>query len=178
MLVFRSGIYFFADTTVNINPTSEDLAEIALCAAETARDFDVEPKVAMLSFSNFGSVRHETSARVQQAVEIIRQKDPSLTVDGEMQADTAVVPHIAEETFPFSLIKGDANVLIFPELNSGNIAYKLMMRLGGAEAIGPLLMGMSRPVHVLQRGSDVDEIVNMAAICVVDAQKAVKLGEG
>ncbi|MFC2076331.1 phosphate acetyltransferase, partial [candidate division KSB1 bacterium] len=174
MLVFRSGVYFFADTTVNINPSAEDLAEIALCAAETAREFDVKPRVAMLSYSNFGSVRHDTSAKVQEAVEMIRKKDPSLPVDGEMQADTAVVPQIAEEVFPFSVIKGDANVLIFPDLASGNISYKLMMRLGGAEAIGPILMGMSRPVHVLQRGSDVDEIVNMAAICVVDAQKTMK----
>jgi len=171
-LITRHGdIYFLADTSVNIEPTAEDLAEIALCAAQTARQFDVEPRVAMLSFSSFGSTKHPLSEKVRCAVELVKKVDPALIVDGEMQADTAVVPEILEETYPFSSLHGGANVLIFPDLTSGNIAYKLLMRIGGAEAIGPILMGMSKPVHVLQRGCEVEDIVKMAAIAVVDAQK-------
>jgi malate dehydrogenase (oxaloacetate-decarboxylating)(NADP+) len=171
IMVVKNQIYFFADATVNIEPTAEELAEIALCAAETAKRFDVEPKVAMLSFSNFGSTKHPLAEKVQKATELVRQRDPHLIVDGEMQADTAVVPEIIEGTYPFSPLKGGANVLIFPDLQSGNIAYKLLAQLGGAEAIGPVLMGMNRPVHVLQRGCEVNDIVNMAAIAVVDAQE-------
>jgi len=168
----KRQIYFLADCTVNIEPTAEDLAEIAICTAEMARRFDVEPRVAMLSFSNFGSTRHPLSDKVRQATEIVRQRAPGLMVDGEMQADTAVVPEIIEETYPFSSLKGGANVLVFPNLEAGNIAYKLLARIGGAEVIGPILMGLSRPVHVLQRGAEVNEIVNMSAIAVVDAQEA------
>jgi len=168
----KRQIYFLADCTVNITPTAEDLAEIAVCTAEMARRFDVEPRVAMLSFSNFGSTRHELSEKVRRAVELVRAREPGLMVDGEMQADTAVVPEIIEEDYPFSRLKGGANVLIFPDLEAGNIAYKLLNRIGGCEVIGPILMGMSRPVHVLQRGAEVNEIVNMAAIAVVDAQEA------
>jgi len=124
----------------------------------------------MLSFSNFGSVEHELSLKVKKATELVKQKDPNLIVDGEMQADTAVVPEIIEEDFPFSTLKHGANVLIFPDLASGNIAYKLLMRLGGAEAIGPILMGLQKSVHILQRGCEVNDIVNMTAIAVVDAQ--------
>jgi malate dehydrogenase (oxaloacetate-decarboxylating)(NADP+) len=166
----KRDIYFLADATVNIEPTSEDLAEIAVNAAEMARRFDVEPRVAMLSFSNFGSSRHPLSEKVRKAVELVRQREPALMVDGEMQADTAVVPEILEEIFPFSTLKGGANVLIFPNLEAGNIAYKLLIRIAGAEPIGPILMGLSRPVHVLQRGAEVNDIVNMAAVAVVDAQ--------
>ncbi len=166
----RGETYFLADTTVNIEPSAEDLAEIAVVAASTARSFDVEPRVAMLSFSNFGSARHPLAQKVRHAVEIVRRREPGLTVDGEMQADTAVTPEILAGTYPFSRLAGGANVLIFPNLEAGNIAYKLLMRLGGAEAIGPILMGLSRPVHVLQRGCEVDDIVHMAAIAVVDAQ--------
>jgi malate dehydrogenase (oxaloacetate-decarboxylating)(NADP+) len=173
MVITRRGdMYFLADTTVNIEPTAEDLAEIALCAAATARRFDVTPRVALLSFSNFGSTRHPLCDKVRRAVELVRLADPGLMVDGEMQADTAVVPEIVEETYPFSALRGGANVLVFPDLNSANIAYKLLMKVGGAEAIGPILTGMSRPVHVLQRGAEVEEIVNVAAIAVVDAQEA------
>ncbi|NOZ56989.1 MAG: phosphotransacetylase, partial [Calditrichaeota bacterium] len=175
VLLWKDRIMFLADTTVNIEPTAEELAEIALLSASTARRFDVEPKVAMLSFSNFGSTRHPLSEKVAQAVEIARKKDPTLVIDGEMQADTAVVPEIVDETYPFCRVKGGANVLIFPDLQSGNISYKLLMRLGGAEAIGPILMGMRKSVHVLQRGADVNEIVNMAAIAVVDAQDLEKI---
>jgi malate dehydrogenase (oxaloacetate-decarboxylating)(NADP+) len=168
----KREIYFLADCTVNIEPTAEDLAEIAICTAEMARRFDVEPRVAMLSFSNFGSTRHPLAEKVRRAVELVKQREPGLMIDGEMQADTAVVPEIIEEDYPFSCLKGGANVLIFPDLEAGNIAYKLLNRIGGCEVIGPILMGMSRPVHVLQRGAEVNEIVNMAAIAVVDAQEA------
>jgi malate dehydrogenase (oxaloacetate-decarboxylating)(NADP+) len=169
----RGDLFFLADTTVNIEPTAEDLAEIALETAETARRFDVEPRVAMLSFSNFGSTRHPLAEKVRRAAELVRRRDPSLMIDGEMQADTAVVPDILDGTYPFSFLKGPANVLIFPSLESANIACKLLNRVGGAEAIGPILMGLSKPVHVLQRGAEVSEIVNMATIAVVDAQQTL-----
>ena len=174
MITQKGDIYFLADATVNIEPTAEDLAEIAIMAAEKARRFNQEPRVAMLSFSNFGSTRHALSDKVRRAVELVRQKAPGLMIDGEMQADTAVMPHIIEETYPFSTLKGGANVLIFPNLESGNIAYKLLQRVGGAELIGPLLTGLSRPVHVLQRGSEVNDIVHVAAVAVVDAQEIGK----
>jgi malate dehydrogenase (oxaloacetate-decarboxylating)(NADP+) len=171
LITAKGQIYFLADTTVNIEPTVEDLAEIAIETAEVARRFDVEPRIAMLSFSNFGSTRHPLAEKMQRATELVRQLRPDLIVDGEMQADTAVTPEIIEETYPFSRLKGGANVLIFPNLEAGNVAYKLLMRIGGAEAIGPILMGLSKTVHVLQRGAEVNEIVNMAAIAVVDAQE-------
>ena len=174
MITKKGDIYFLADATVNIEPTAEDLAEIAIMAAEKARRFNQEPRVAMLSFSNFGSTRHALCDKVRRAVELVRQKAPGLMIDGEMQADTAVTPQIIEETYPFSTLKGGANVLIFPNLESGNIAYKLLQRVGGAEMIGPLLTGLSRPVHVLQRGSEVNDIVHVAAVAVVDAQEVGK----
>jgi malate dehydrogenase (oxaloacetate-decarboxylating)(NADP+) len=124
----------------------------------------------MLSFSNFGSTKHPLSEKVRRAAELVRRKEPGLMVDGEMQADTAVVPEIIEQDYPFAALRGGANVLVFPDLEAGNIAYKLMMRIGGAEALGPILMGMARPVYVLQRGAEVEEIVNMAAIAVMHAQ--------
>lgn len=166
VIVTKQEVYFFSDTTVNIEPTAEDLAEIALLAAEVARDFNFEPRVAMLSFSNFGSTRHPLAEKMRRAAELVKRAHPEMMVDGEMMADTAVVPEILEEDYPFSTLKGGANVLIFPDLGSANIAYKLMLRIGGAEALGPILVGMSKPVHVLQRGATVDEIVNMAAIAV------------
>ena len=132
--------------------------------------FRSEPKVAMLSFSNFGSNVHPYSQKVRRATEIVRQRRPDILVDGEMQADTAVVPEIVEQTFPFSQLKGGANVLIFPDLQSANICYKLMQRLAGIEAIGPILIGMNKPINVLQRSADVDEIVNMAIITVLEIQ--------
>ena len=170
----KGGIYFLADATVNIDPTAEDLAEIAIMAAEKASRFGQEPRVAMLSFSNFGSTRHPLSEKVRRATELVRQRAPGLMIDGEMQADTAVVPEIIEETYPFSTLKGGANVLIFPNLEAGNIAYKLLHRIGGMELIGPLLTGLSKPVHVLQRGSEVNDIVHVAAVAVIDAQEVGK----
>jgi malate dehydrogenase (oxaloacetate-decarboxylating)(NADP+) len=171
MLIVKRDIYFFADTTVNIEPTAEDLAGIAVCAADCARRFGVEPRVAMLSFSNFGSTPHPLAEKVSHATELVRKLQPELMVDGEMQADTALCPEIINETYPFSMLRGGANVLVFPNLEAANCAYKLMERIGGAEAIGPILVGMARPVHVLQRGCEVNEIVNMSAIAVVDAQE-------
>jgi malate dehydrogenase (oxaloacetate-decarboxylating)(NADP+) len=171
MLTRTGEIYFLADCAVNIEPTAEDLAEIALATAETARRFDVTPRVAMLSFSNFGSTRHPLAEKVRRATELVRMADPTLEVDGEMMADTAVVPEILRETYPFARLSGPANVLIFPDLDSANITYKLLMRLGGAETIGPILAGMSRPVHVLPREAGVEEIVNITALAVVDAQE-------
>ncbi len=170
LMVFKKGVVLMADTTVCIDPTPEELAETAILAADKAQMLDIDPTVAMLSFSNFGSVEHPQALKVKKAVAMVKERAPYLKVDGEMQADTAVVPELLEKNYPFANIKGQANVLVFPDLNSGNICYKLLARLGGAEAIGPILMGMKKPVHVLQRGDDVTDIVNMAAIAVVDAQ--------
>jgi malate dehydrogenase (oxaloacetate-decarboxylating)(NADP+) len=174
LITAKGELYFLADATVNIEPTAEQLAEIAIMAAEKAYRFNVEPRIAMLSFSNFGSTRHALSDKVRRAVELVRERAPGLMIDGEMQADTAVEPQILEDTYPFSALKGGANVLVFPNLEAGNIAYKLLQRIGGAEAIGPLLTGLSKPVHVLQRGSEVNDIVHVAAIAVVDAQEVGK----
>ncbi|HDZ12887.1 MAG TPA: NADP-dependent malic enzyme, partial [Bacteroidetes bacterium] len=171
IIIGPKDIYFFADTTVNIDPSAEELAEIAICCSEIAKRFDVEPRVAMLSFSNFGSTKHPHSEKMARAVDIIKSRKPNLIVDGEMQADTAVVAEIIEKTYPFSDLKEPANVLIFPNLEAGNISYKLLQRIGHTDAIGPILMGMKRPVHVLQRGDEVNDIVNMTAIAVVDAQE-------
>jgi malate dehydrogenase (oxaloacetate-decarboxylating)(NADP+) len=165
------GLYFLADTSVNIEPTAEDLAEIALCTAEIARRFDVVPRVAMLSFSSFGSTKHPLCDKVRRAVELLHKADPALLVDGEIMADVAVSPAMLEQMYPFSSLKGGANVLIFPDLNSANIACKLLSKIGEAEILGPVLMGMSKPVHVVARGAEVEEIVSAAAIAVVDAQE-------
>jgi malate dehydrogenase (oxaloacetate-decarboxylating)(NADP+) len=170
ILTPNGDLLFLADCSVNIDPSAEDLAEIALCAADAARRFQVEPHVAMLSFSNFGSTKHPFSEKVRLATELVKQRDPLLVVDGEMMADTAVTPEILARDYAFSSLKGAANVLIFPDLQSANIAYKLLIQLGGAEAIGPLLMGLSKPVYVLSRGTDVEDIVNIATIAVVEAQ--------
>src|SRR5689334_9776489 len=170
MLVFEKSLVFCADTTVTIDPTAEQLAQIAYSASRIAQTMGVEPRIAMLSFSNFGSVRHPEAEKMARAVALLRQRDPSLVVDGEMQADTAFDPEIMKRDYPFSTLKEQANVLIFPNLSAGNIAYKLLNHLGGATAIGPILVGMSRPVHVLERGAEVQDIVNMAAVAVVDAQ--------
>jgi malate dehydrogenase (oxaloacetate-decarboxylating)(NADP+) len=172
VMITRSGdLYFMADTSVNIDPTAEDLVEIALCVAQEARRFDAVPRVAMLSFSTFGSTKHPQCEKVRKAVEMLHRADPSLVVDGEIMADAAVSPEMLEQFYPFSTLKGGANVLIFPDLNSANIAYKLLKKLGGGKTLGPILMGMSKPVHLLWRGAEVDEIVSTAAIAVVDAQE-------
>jgi malate dehydrogenase (oxaloacetate-decarboxylating)(NADP+) len=171
MLLIKDRLYFFADTTVNIDPDAEILAETAEMTADFVRRLGIEPRVAMLSFSNFGSAPHPSSMKVKQAVELIKERRPDLTVDGEMQADTAVVKGILEKTYPFSDLKQPANVLIFPNLSAANAAYKLLHRIGGAEAIGPVLLGLSKPVHLTQRGATMADITNLAAISVVDAEQ-------
>jgi len=172
LLLFEDRLLFIADTTVNQDPTAEELAEIAWLASQAAEHyFGIEPRVAMLSYSNFGSNIDRRSQKVRDAVAIAEQRWPDLLIEGEMQADTAVEPGIAQETFPLSRIQGDANILVCPELESANIAYKLLWRLGKVEAIGPILIGIDAAVHVLQRGVDVNDIVNMAALCVLKAQR-------
>ncbi len=171
MLILKRKVFFFADTTVNIDPTAEDLADIAIYTADLSQHFiDQKPRVALLSFSNFGSNEHPLAQKVAKAVAIAKQKRPDLILDGEMQADTALVPEILKEDFSFSSLKDPANILIFPDLQSGNIAYKLMIRLGGADAIGPILVGMKKPINVLQQNSDVEDVVRMTTITVIEAQ--------
>lgn len=168
IMIVEDKVFLFTDATVNIDPTAEDLAEIATLAADYAVKLEIDPHVAFLSFSNFGSTPHPLSDKVRKAVALVKERRPDLHVDGEMQADTAVVPEIAEERYPFSAVK-DANVLVFPSLESANIAYKLLSRLGNAKAIGPILLGMGAPVHVLQTGDDVNAIVQIASVAVMDA---------
>ena len=174
MLVFEKHVIFCGDTTVNIDPTAEQLAQIAFAASRIVRTLGITPRIAMLSFSNFGSVRHPEAEKVAKAVALLRKRDPTLMVDGEMQADTAVDESILKSAYPFSALKEMANVLIFPNLSAGNIAYKLLHHLGKATAIGPILVGMNRSVHVLELGADVEDIVNMAAVAVMDAQERTK----
>ncbi len=168
LMIVDDRVYLFTDATVNIDPTAEDLAEIACLAADFAKRLELDPRVAFLSFSNFGSTPHPLSDKVRRAVELTKSCRPDLVVDGEMQADTAVVADIIENRYPFSSVK-DANVLVFPSLESANIAYKLLARLGNAKAIGPILLGMGAPVHVLQTGDDVNDIVQIASVAVMDA---------
>jgi malate dehydrogenase (oxaloacetate-decarboxylating)(NADP+) len=177
MLVFEKHVIFCGDTTVNIDPTAEQLAQIAYSAGRIVQTFGITPKIAMLSFSNFGSVRHPEAEKVAKAVAILRKRDPGMVVDGEMQADTAMDENILRAAYPFSVLKERANVLIFPNLSAGNIAYKLLHHLGGATKIGPILLGMNLPVHVLEQGADVQDIVNMAAVAVIDAQQRVNEGK-
>jgi malate dehydrogenase (oxaloacetate-decarboxylating)(NADP+) len=171
MLVFKNQTIFVSDATVNIEPTAEDLAEITLLTAEKVRQLDIEPRVAMLSFSNFGSTKHPLAEKVARATEIVKRRMPELIIDGEMQADTAVSTEILSEIYPFSTLKGGANVLICPDLTSANIAYKLLAHLGGATAIGPILLGIRKPVYLLIPGNEVSDIVNITAMAVCDAQQ-------
>lgn len=169
LVMTKRETYFFADTTVNINPNAEELAEIAVMTSEVVKRFNIEPKIAMLSFSNFGDTRIPQSNKVKEAVEIAHGLAPDLTIDGEIQADVALSPDVIEDVYPFSPLKNGVNTLIFPDLNAGNIAYKLMKKIGDASLLGPILMGMKKPVHVLQQGCEVDTIVNMTAVCAVEA---------
>jgi len=169
-MVFKKETIFFADTTVNIESTAEILANTAIMVADKVKKtFDIEPRIAMLSFSNFGSVRHPFSEKVAKATQMVKEMRPDLIIDGEMQVDLAFDTELRERDYNFSDLKGRANVLIFPSLEAGNIGYKLMARLGGAEAIGPILVGLEKSVHVLQRHCDVDTIVRMCAIAALDA---------
>ena len=171
IMVTKKGPYFFADTTMNADPTAEELADIAILTANTVKQYNIVPRIAMLSYSNFGSAQGEVPDKVSKAVSILHKNYPGLIVDGDIQANFAINNNLLKEQFPFSnLADKDVNTFIFPNLASGNISYKLMQELGGAEAIGPVLMGLNKPVHVLQLGSSVREIVNMIIIAVVDAQ--------
>jgi malate dehydrogenase (oxaloacetate-decarboxylating)(NADP+) len=171
MVTIKDRVLFFADCTVNTDLSAPKLAEVAMLTAKLAREFDVEPRVAMLSFSNFGSTRHPRAELVREAVEIVRQKDPALRIDGELMADTALSDEALKVDYPFNALGKSANVLIFPNLEAGNIAYKLMKQLANAEVVGPILVGMAKPVHILQRGDSVRSIVNLAALAVVEAQR-------
>ncbi|MBH83274.1 MAG: NADP-dependent malic enzyme [Flavobacteriales bacterium] len=166
----KKGTLFLADTTININPSSQELANIAMLTAKTVRRFNVVPRIALLSYSNFGSSLNSNVFKITEALKIIKETEPNLVVDGEIQADFALNKEKREQIFPFSDLKQNANTLIFPNLESGNIAYKLMQEFDDVEAIGPILIGMKKPVHILQLGCSVREIVNMVTIAVIDAQ--------
>ncbi|MBC7862169.1 MAG: NADP-dependent malic enzyme, partial [Bacteroidia bacterium] len=171
IIVTKKGPYFFADTTMNVNPTAEELVEITLLAANTIKQFSIIPRIAMLSYTNFGSVPGPVPDKMKKAVSLLHKNYPGLVVDGEIQANFAINNELLKEQFGFSqLVDKSVNTFIFPDLASGNICYKMMQELGGAEAIGPILMGLKKPVHILQLGSSVREIVNMITIAVVDAQ--------
>jgi malate dehydrogenase (oxaloacetate-decarboxylating)(NADP+) len=172
MMITQKGPVFFGDTTVNVSPTVQELVDITVLIERSVRQFNINPRVAMLSYSNFGSNRGDVPERTREAVQILHNKYPEMLVDGEMQANFALNPELLADNFPFSTLSGrPANTLIFPNLESGNIAYKLLQEIGGAEAVGPILLGLKKPVHVLQLGSSVREIVNMVTIAVVDAQQ-------
>ncbi|HEX6368129.1 MAG TPA: NADP-dependent malic enzyme [Longimicrobium sp.] len=171
MMVLEHDTVFFADTTVNIDPDAGTLAEIALLAADFVKRLGLVPRVGMLSFSNFGSVRSPQSDKVRRATELVKERAPELEIDGELQADTAVLDDFRAENYPFSTLRNKPNVLIFPNLDAANIAYKLMWRMGNAEAFGPILLGMAHPIHVLQRGSEAADVLNLTALAVVDAQE-------
>ena len=171
MMITKKGPYFFADTTMTENPTAQQLADIAVLTANTIKQYNITPRIAMLSYSNFGSAEGETPRKMQEATKILHKNYPGLVVDGDVQANFAVNNDLLKEQFPFStLVDKNVNTFIFPNLAAGNIAYKLLQELGGAEAIGPVLMGLKKPVHILQLGSSVREIVNMITIAVIDAQ--------
>lgn len=175
MLLTKRGPLFLADTTVNFNPTAEELADITLLAAKEVRSFNLVPRIAMLSYSNFGSSDSPEARLVAQAKDIVKQKDPTIIIDGEMQASLAFNQEILRDNYPFSELVGqEVNTLIFPNLAAGNVAYNLMKEIGGADAVGPILLGLKKPVHVLQLGSSVRSIYNMALIAVIDAQLKCK----
>jgi malate dehydrogenase (oxaloacetate-decarboxylating)(NADP+) len=162
---------FFADTTVNINPSVEEIVDITLLVARTVKQYKIKPKIAMLSYSNFGSNEGPDAIKMREATKILHDKHPGLVVDGELQANFAVNNELINDFFPFSLLSDQsANTLIFPNLSAGNIAYKLVKEMGDREAVGPILLGMKKPVHVLQIGSSVREILNMITLGVVDVQ--------
>lgn len=169
IVLIKGRMFFFADTTVNIDPTAEQLANIAVHASRVAQFFNIKPKIAMLSFSNFAG-KKDSPRKMQMAAQLVKQRHPELIVDGEMQADTAVNPDITERIFPFCEIKGGANILLFPNLDAGNIAYKLVQQLGGGEVLGPFLMGIKKPANVLQRTCTVDDIMNTVVLTALEAQ--------
>jgi malate dehydrogenase (oxaloacetate-decarboxylating)(NADP+) len=171
LLLTKKGPLFLADTTVNFHPTAEELADITMMVAKEVRNFNLVPRIAMLSYSNFGSSDSPEARLVAEATKILKQRNPSLIVDGEMQGSLAFNKEILRDNYPFSeLVDEDVNVLMFPNLTSGNVTYNLLKEVGGADAIGPILLGLKKPVHVLQLGSTVRSIINMALVAVVDAQ--------
>jgi malate dehydrogenase (oxaloacetate-decarboxylating)(NADP+) len=170
MLIFKNDVRFITDATVNFEPTAEQLADIAILAAEKVRSVDIEPRIAMLSFSNFGSTKHPSAQKMARAAELVKRRAPDLMVDGEMMADTAVVPEILETLYSFSSLKGGANVLVCPDLQSANIAVKLLAKLGNADCVGPIILGIRKPVYLLIPGNEVADIVNVTAMAVRDAQ--------
>jgi malate dehydrogenase (oxaloacetate-decarboxylating)(NADP+) len=171
MLAFpNKELLFLADTTVNIDPDARTLADIALQTAAFVKELGIRPRIAMVSFSNFGSVEHPEAAATAEAVQIVREADPELEIDGEMQADTAVDAVKLKSVYPFSNLKGPANVLVFSRLSAANAVYKLMDELGGADAIGPVLLGMRKPVHILQRGCSLQDVLNLSTVATVDWQ--------
>jgi malate dehydrogenase (oxaloacetate-decarboxylating)(NADP+) len=172
MMITKKGPVFFGDTTVNVNPSTQDLVDITVLIERSVRKFNIDPRVAILSYSNFGSNQGPIPEKTMEAVRILHERYPDMIIDGDMQANFALNADLLADNFPFSTLKGKpANTLIFPNLESGNIAYKLLQEIGGAEAVGPILLGLKKPVHVLQLGSSVREIVNMITIAVVDAQE-------
>jgi malate dehydrogenase (oxaloacetate-decarboxylating)(NADP+) len=176
IVITKKGPLFLADTTVNFNPTAEELADITIMVAREVRSFNIVPRIAMLSYSNFGSSNSPEAALVAKATEIVKQRSPDLIIDGEMQASLAFNKEILRDNYPFStLADHEVNTLIFPNLAAGNIAYNLLKEVGGADAIGPILLGLKKPVHVLQLGSSVRSIINMALIAVIDAQMKSKI---
>jgi len=174
LVSIQDRLLFFADTAINIEMTSEKLANIAMMTAEFAESMNITPRIAMLSFSNFGSVRHPLAKMVRDAKELVETRAPHLQVDGEMQADTATVRQILEESYPFCALDEPANILVFPDMQSGNIAYKLLQRLGGARVVGPIILGLRAPAYVMQRHSSVDEIFNMTTVAVAQAALPVQ----
>jgi malate dehydrogenase (oxaloacetate-decarboxylating)(NADP+) len=171
MLIFKKEVIFITDGTVNFEPTAEEVAEIALLAAEKVTGFDIEPRIAMLAFSNFGSTRHPLAQKMARAAELVKRRMPDLMVDGEMMADTAVDPGIVDALYPFSTLRGGANLLVCPDLQSANITVKLLGKIGGADTVGPILLGMRKPVYLLIPGNEVADIVNSTAMAVRDAQE-------
>jgi malate dehydrogenase (oxaloacetate-decarboxylating)(NADP+) len=171
IMMTKRGPIFLADTTVNFNPTAEELADITLLVAKEVKHFGVTPAIAMLSYSNFGSSHSDEARLVAKARNIVKQKEPDLIVDGEMQANVAFNKEILKDNYPFSeLVNQDVNTLIFPNLAAGNVAYNLLQEVGEADAIGPILLGLRKPIHILQLGSPVRSIFNMVLIAVIDAQ--------
>jgi malate dehydrogenase (oxaloacetate-decarboxylating)(NADP+) len=174
MMVVEKNVYFVADTTVNVDPDAQTLAHIASETARLVKRLGVTPRVAFLSFSNFGGARFPASEKVAEAVRLLRESEPELEADGEMMAETALEEKLLKGNYPFSRLTGPANVLIFPDLNAGNIGYQLLKSIAKAEAIGPILVGMNRPVHILQRDIQAQDVINMAVIAAVDAQGRAK----
>jgi malate dehydrogenase (oxaloacetate-decarboxylating)(NADP+) len=169
--VLKDSVKFFADASINIEPDAEMLADITVQVSDAVRDMGVEPRVAMVSFSNFGSVDHPQARLVRQALAVVHERRPDLEVDGEMQADVALNRATMESLFPFCRLSDAANVLVFPQLIAGNAAYKVLQSIGGASAVGPILLGVARPVSVLQPQAPVSDIVNMTAFTVLTVQK-------